>query len=100
MGVHEESGVVQGVPFETPRRVGPAYKENRDEKGTDIRGRDTRPRGGFDRGLCRATGDEYRSGERTLSARVHQGGRPDPSQELALVGIRGLAVDSRWLERQ
>src|SRR5262249_26557592 len=49
---------------------------------------------------CTATGDEYCSGERTLSARVHQGWRSRAAEKLALVGLRRLAVDSGWPERQ
>src|SRR6516162_10395428 len=74
--------------------------ESRDEEEADLRSRDTRVRRGCDRGLCSATGDEYCSGERTLSARVHQGRRSGAAEELALMGLRRVAVDSGWPERQ
>src|SRR5438128_7169496 len=99
-----ETRVVTGLAMLRPKVAsgrGPYLrKENRHAQEIDVRGRDTRAGGDCDRGLCAATGDEYGAGARTLSARVHQRGRSDPAQELALVGLRGIAVDSGWSERQ
>src|SRR5262245_11092256 len=77
----------------------PRHKERRHEKEADVRGRDPRRRSSYHCGLRPASGDEYRSGPRALPARVHQGRRSDPAHELALMDLRGIAIQVRRSEQ-